>query len=98
MERFDPAWEGALEWITQVRDSLSLITSAAAALLDPDVIVIGGRIPKALAEMLIPHVEIFDQRRRSEPRPLPQLIVAEAEGDAAAIGAAGLTFHSYFFD
>ncbi len=98
VEHFDPEWDGALEWITQVRDSLSLITSAAAALLDPDVIVIGGRIPKALAEMLIPHVEIYDQRRRSEPRPLPQLIVAEAAGDAAAIGAAGLAFRSYFFD
>lgn len=98
VEHFNPKWAGALEWITQVRDSLSLITSASAALLDPDVVVIGGRIPKELAAMLIPHVEIYDQRRRSEPRPLPPLVVAEAEGDAAAIGAAGLTFHSYFFD
>ena len=55
------------------------------------------RIPRSLAEKIIPHIEVYDQRRRSDPRPLPQVVVAEAEGDAAAIGAAALTFNSYFF-
>jgi len=85
------------DWIVQVRDALSLIVSAAAALLDPEVIVIGGRIPKSLAEKIIPHIEVYDQRRRSDARPLPQTVVAEAGGDAAAIGAAALTLNSYFF-
>ena len=97
VERFDPEWPGVDEWISRVRDSLCLIASASAALLDPEVIVIGGRIPRSLAEKVIPHIEVYDQRRRSDPRPLPQVVVAEAEGDSAAIGAAALTFHSYFF-
>lgn len=97
VERFDPAWPGVDEWITRIRDSLSLIASASAALLDPEVIVIGGRMPRSLAEKVIPHIEIYDQRRRSDPRPLPQVVVAEAEGDSAAIGAAALTFNDYFF-
>ena len=97
VRRFDPEWPGVDEWISRVRDSLSLIASASAALLDPQVIVIGGRIPRPLAEKVIPHIEIFDQRRRSDPRPLPQVVVAEAEGNAASIGAAALTFNSYFF-
>lgn len=97
VNNFDPKWPGVFEWITRVRDSMSLIASASAALLDPEVVVIGGRIPRKLAEMLIPHVEVYDQRRRSEPRPLPRLVVAEARRDAAAIGAAALTFNSYFF-
>ena len=97
VERFDPDWPGVDEWITRVRDSLSLIASASAALLDPEAIVIGGRIPRSLAEKTIPHIEIYDQRRRSDPRPLPRIVVAEAEGDSAAIGAAALTFNSYFF-
>lgn len=97
VERFDPEWAGVVDWIMRVRDSMSLIASASAALLDPEVIVVGGRIPDQLAEMLIPHVEVYDQRRRSEPRPLPRLVVAETKGDAAAIGAAANTFHSYFF-
>ena len=97
VERFDPEWPGVDEWIAQIRDSLSLIASASAALLDPEVIVIGGRMPRSLAEKVIPHIEIYDQRRRSDPRPLPRVVVAEAEGDSAAIGAAALTFNDYFF-
>lgn len=97
VDRFDPEWPGVGEWITRVRDSLSLISSASAALLDPELIVIGGRIPRSLAEKTIPHIDVYDQRRRSDPRPLPRVVVAEAEGDSAAIGAAALTFNSYFF-
>ena len=97
VRRFDPEWPGVDEWISRVRDSLSLIASASAALLDPEAIVIGGRIPKSLAQKVIPHIELYDQRRRSDARPLPKVVVAEAEGNAASIGAAALTFHSYFF-
>ena len=98
VERFDPTWPGIDEWIVTVRDSLSLIASASAALLDPEAIVIGGRIPKSLAIKVIPHIDIYDQRRRSFERPLPPIVAAEAEGDSAAIGAAALTFKQYFFD
>lgn len=97
IEKFDVNWPGVDEWIVRTRDSLSLIVSAAAAILDPQIIVIGGRIPKSLAEKVIPHIEIYDQRRRSDSRPLPQTVVAEAGGDSAAIGAAALTLNSYFF-
>ncbi len=97
VDRFDPQWPGIDEWIVTIRDSASLIASASAALLDPEAIVIGGRIPVALAERLIPHIEIYDQERRADPRPLPKLVPAEAEGDSAAIGAAALSFNSYFF-
>ena len=97
VEKFDVSWPGVDEWIARVRDSLSLIVSAAAAILDPQLIVVGGRIPISLAEKVIPHIEIYDQRRRSDSRPLPQTVVAEAGGDSAAIGAAALTFNSYFF-
>ncbi len=94
---FDENWPGVDEWIARVRDSMTLIASASAALLDPEVIVIGGRIPRPLAERMIPHVEIYDHRRRSFARPLPRIVVAEVEGDAAAMGAAALSFNKYFF-
>ncbi len=94
---FDPDWPGIDAWIAATRNSLSLIASAAAALLDPKAIVIGGRIPRALAERIIPHIEIFDQRRRSFERPLPNILIAEALGDCAAAGAAALPYTKYFF-
>ena len=97
IEKFDVNWPGVDEWIVKIRDSLSLIVSASAALLDPQVIVIGGRIPKSLAERLIPQIEIYDQRRRSDSRPLPGTVIAEAGRDSGAIGAAALTLNSYFF-
>lgn len=95
--RFDPDLPGVSEWLMRVQDSFSLIASAAAALLDPDAIVIGGRIPTSLAERIIPLVDVYDQRRRSDPRPLPKVVAAEAQGEAVAIGAAALTFRKYFF-
>lgn len=94
---FDPSWPGVDEWLARVRESVSLIASAAAALLDPDSIVIGGRIPRILAERLIPMIDIYDQRRRASERPLPRIVVAEAEGDSAAAGSAALAFKRHFF-
>ncbi len=94
---FNPDWPGVDDWIERVRDSLSLIVSASAALLDPAAIVIGGRIPESLTRKIIPHIEIFDQRRRSYERPLPPVIAAEAHGESASVGAAALPFTQYFF-
>lgn len=97
LSRFDINWAGNDEWIERTRDSFSLIISALAATLDPDAIVIGGRIPKALAERLIPNIEIFDDARRAEPRTMPRVILSETAGDACAIGAAALPLHSHYF-
>ena len=97
VERYDPSWKGISDWIARVRDSLSIIASNATAILDVDVIVLGGRMPRALAERVIEHIELYDQKRRSVPRPTAQLVPAEATGHAAALGAAVLPLrHTYF--
>ncbi|MCY4182989.1 MAG: ROK family transcriptional regulator [Gammaproteobacteria bacterium] len=95
--KFDPDWPGVDEWIARSRDSLSLIASAGAALLDPAAIVIGGRIPRPLIRKVIPHIEIYDQRRRSFERPLPPIVAAEAGGESVSVGAAALPFSKYSF-
>ncbi|MFQ5564281.1 MAG: ROK family protein [Parvularculaceae bacterium] len=97
LHKFDIGWPAVDEWIARTRDSLSLIASALSAILDPEAIVLGGRIPKALARKVIPHIEIFDDARRSEPRTIPRLMVSETNGDACAIGAAALSFNKRFF-
>jgi predicted NBD/HSP70 family sugar kinase len=46
--QFDPDSPGVADWIEDARTPLSLIASSIAALVDPDVIVVGGASPPAL--------------------------------------------------
>lgn len=97
LERFDPNWPAITHWIARVHDSLSIIASNATAILDLDAIVLGGRMPRVLAQKVIPQIEFYDQKRRAIPRPTARLVPSEAMGDAAAIGAALLPLkHRYF--
>ncbi len=94
---FDSEWPGIDEWITKTRSSFSLIASALAAILDPEAIVLGGRMPASLARRVIPYIDIYNDSRRGKPRALPRLLVSKAGGDASAIGAASLPFKEHFF-
>lgn len=97
LAKFDPAWPGVDEWIEKSRDPLSLIASSISALLDPEAIVLGGRLPQSLADKIIPAIELFDDARRHEPRPLPKLVLSQTKVDACAIGAAILPLEARFF-
>jgi predicted NBD/HSP70 family sugar kinase len=97
LANFDVNWPGVDEWVERARDPLSLIASSIAALLDPEAIVLGGRLPNALAQKIIPAIELYDDSRRSEPRPLPKLMISETQVDACAIGAAMMPLERQFF-
>ena len=97
LARFNPDWPGVDEWIERSRDPLSLISSSIAALLDPEAIVLGGRLPSSLAQKIIPAIELFDDARRQEPRPLPKIILSQTRVDACAIGSAMLPLEQRFF-
>ena len=97
LDAFDVEHPAVDDWIARVRDSVSIIASNATAILDVDAIVFGGRMPKSLAEKLIPRVELFDQMRYSKPRPMAELVPAESTGDATAIGAAVLPLSQQCF-
>ncbi|MDJ0906814.1 MAG: ROK family transcriptional regulator [Woeseiaceae bacterium] len=94
---FDINWPGIDEWITKTRGSFSLIASALAAILDPEAIVLGGRLPAELARRVIPYIDMYNDSRRGKPRALPRLLVSKAGDDASAIGAAALPFKEHFF-
>jgi len=91
---FDIEWNGIDEWISKVKDSLSLVASSSAALLDIKAVVLGGHIPEPLSMKLLEHIEIYAQNRRSLPRSIPDLVIAQADGDPVAIGAATLPFRA----
>ena len=96
LDNLDPEWPAIAEWIVKIRDSLAMIASNAAAILDVDAIVLGGQLPTVLADLLIPHISFFDQRRRTQERPVPIILAAELQTHAAATGAAILPIRAMF--
>lgn len=97
IDRFDPAWAGVREWIESTVPSLDVMVSAIHSVIDPEAIVLGGRIPQQLAGMLIPRITLANINRRNSPRPEPKLVQAEAKGDATAVGAALMPLKKFFF-
>lgn len=94
---FDLSTPGVSDWCDRVRAPLDMIVSALGAVADPEVIVLGGRMPRALAERLIPTITPFAASRRGAPRPLPPVIPAELSGEPTALGAAVLPLKAHFF-
>ncbi|MCG7349956.1 ROK family protein [Sphingomonas sp. ACRSK] len=97
VEGFDVGAPGVDEWIAKVTDSLSLVCGACVGVLDPDAIVLGGRIPTALAERVIPNIIIPVVPRRGEGRELIPIVPAAAPGDTTALGAAALPLQRCVF-
>lgn len=97
LAEFNVEWPGVDEWVERARGPLSLIASSIAALLDPEAIVLGGRLPNALARKIIAAIELYDDARRSESRPLPKIMISETQVDACAIGAAMMPLVQQFF-
>ena len=93
---FDPASSVVDDWLVKVRHSLSVIASNAGAILDVEAIVIGGQVPRALAERMIPHIRFFDQMRRSKARPVPTIVPSSLVNDPALHGAALLPLQGSF--
>ena len=97
IEKYDPNWKAIEKWIALSKEPMSLIASSLAAALDPEAIVIGGRIPKDLTKRLIPQIELYDYSQNEHPRPLPRIIPSDVEGEACASGAALLPLMRYLF-
>lgn len=94
---FDLDMPGVAAWRARVRRPLDTIVSALAAVADPEVIVLGGRLPVALAEALIPDIAPFEAPRRRAPRPLAPVVPAEVRAEPTALGAAVLPLKAHFF-
>ncbi|MBA6340428.1 ROK family transcriptional regulator [Colwellia sp. MB02u-10] len=89
-KHFDVNWPGVDEWIYKVQDSLDLVATACSALLDTQAIVLGGHIPVALADKLIPRIEVYAQFRRGSQRPRPKIVTAGVQENPVAVGASSL--------
>ncbi|MXO75926.1 ROK family protein [Altererythrobacter aerius] len=97
IRHFDPDDPAIAEWLSLVVPKLSAVVSAISAVLDPEVIVLGGRLPRPLADQLVQAIGFYSVPRRGLIKPLPALLVTEVDGDAAAIGAAAVPLKVRFF-
>lgn len=97
IRHFDLATPGVSDWLELAVPRLNAVVSAISAVLDPEAIVLGGRIPRPLAQQLVAAVEFYSVPRRGVGKPYPALLVTEVDGDAAAIGAAAIPLKARFF-
>ncbi|TWB41086.1 ROK family transcriptional regulator [Nitrospirillum pindoramense] len=97
VQAFDPEWPAVETWLARTGEGVSAILSAAAAVLDPDAIVIGGRIPPGLTLRLIERAHFYSVPVRDQDRRFPTLVASRTGGDSAALGAATLPFLHHFF-
>lgn len=94
---FDMGQPGVDAWLVRTRPAATAILSAIGAVLDPEAIVLGGRIPRALAARMAEQADYYAAPLRDRERPFPVVLPAEAPGDAAALGAASIPLMAHFF-
>lgn len=97
IDHYQDNWTGIDEWIFKVKDALSLVATCSSALVDTQAIIIGGDIPKALTQRLIPQIDIYAQNRRGVTRPLPEVMASTIDTSPVAIGAASLPLRELCF-
>ncbi|MCO5733236.1 ROK family transcriptional regulator [Rhizobium sp. SSA_523] len=95
--RFDPAWPGVEEWVELVTPYHDRVINMLSAVIDPEVIVLGGQIPIPLADMLIARCTFYSKPRHGILRRMPRLAASQIKGETAAIGAASLPLKEAFF-
>jgi predicted NBD/HSP70 family sugar kinase len=89
---------GVDAWIDRAAPAFSLLCSVLAYTVDPQTIVIGGRLPTSIGKSLVARIAIPQAaHRRGWSPPVPQIVVAESPSDPVAFGAAAMPFTKAFF-
>ncbi|OLP57616.1 NagC family transcriptional regulator [Rhizobium rhizosphaerae] len=98
-QRFDPDWPGVEGWLERTMPLINRLVATLVAVIDPQAIVFGGQLPRALGEKMISRVRLPSLRpqRYGIGPPDARLVMAETEGDAAAIGAALMPLKMIYF-
>lgn len=94
----DISHEGVKIWLNEAIPAFTIAAAAAVATMDCEAIIIGGQIPKYLANKLVKNIKINVGNRRNRPKPLPVIITSEVDNlDPVSLGAAFFAFQSTFF-
>jgi predicted NBD/HSP70 family sugar kinase len=97
VERFDPGWPGVDAWVRDRTPDYAYLFGALRYVLDCEAVVLGGRLPRSLAQHIVDAIEWPEARlppRRNAPAPFPALHVARLEPQmSGSLGAASLLLH-----
>jgi len=93
---FDIEARAVAVWLDEAVPAFSLAATAVSAVVDCEAVVLGGRLPRALADRLLARMVIAGTERRDRPRPIPQIVVSETPGDPVSLGAAALALQGHF--
>ncbi|WFS04056.1 ROK family transcriptional regulator [Rhizobium tumorigenes] len=98
-ETFDPEWPGVSDWLMEVMPQLNRLIASLIAVIDPQAIVLGGQLPRALGNMMIERAVMPSTRKhRYDIGPHEaKLFLSQTVGDAAAIGATLLPLKVRYF-
>jgi len=85
------------EWINRGADQLVYSILAIEYIIDPDAIFFGGRLPSAIVTRIIEQVnKNLEKLRLPDLKEVPELKIATAGKDSAALGSATLPFYTTF--
>ena len=83
-----------LGWLESTTDHLAPLLASLEYVLDPEAVILGGRLPESLLQGIVQRLEEKIPSFRTQNKPYqPQLLVSKAGGDAAALGAATLPLY-----
>ena len=94
----DVATPGVAQWIEQAAPSFSMLAGLLTCIIDPEFIVLGGRLPAPIANALMDRVHIPSPGVRwGRIPPQPRLALAQVRVQPVATGAAALPMQRLFF-
>ncbi|MEC5078145.1 ROK family protein [Xanthomonas oryzae] len=89
---------GVEDWLALAQEPFARLCSILAYSLDPQMLVIGGRLPTSLTAALVARLQIpRAPNRHGLAPPLPELRATRVQGDAVMLGAGLLPLQRAFF-
>lgn len=82
------------DWLERVTPATNAMLSAIGALLDPDAVILGGRLPASIGERLAAAASFYSVPVRGNDRCFPRILSTAVTQDAAALGAGALCFRA----
>ena len=87
-----------MSWVTRTAAQLEDIVPKVARFIDPEVVVLGGRLPPNILEAIVSRVDLqsmYDEPVTDRDTHRPRLIASQLGARAGIIGSAVLPIHRY---